>query len=226
MKDLNSNSRRNFIGKIALGSAIGGFAGMGNPAIAIPINEEKISMHEADEWFENVKGSHRIVYDGSTPHDGFAIIWNWVFYLTNNQTDSPDSDITAMTVLRHSGVGFALEDRLWSKYKLGEALGVKDPATGTASLRNPYYDPKPGDFPMPQIQGIKDLIGRGAMFCVCDLALQVNSGAIAKKMNLKMEDVYQDMLSGVLPGIQLVPSGVWALERAQKHGCAYVFAGG
>jgi intracellular sulfur oxidation DsrE/DsrF family protein len=30
----------------------------------------------------------------------------------------------------------------------------------------------------------------------------------------------------VHPGIQVVPSGVWALERAQKHGCAYVFAGG
>jgi len=223
MKDQNSNSRRNFIGKIALGSAMGGLTGIVNPAIA---NESKISMHEADEWFEKVKGSHRIVYDGSTPLNGFAIIWNWVFYLTNNQTDSPDSDITAMTVLRHSGVGFALEDRLWSKYKLGEAFGVKDPATGKASLRNLYYDPKPGDFPMPQIQGIKDLIGRAAMFCVCDLALQVNSGAIAKKMNMKMEDVYPDMLSGVQPGIQLVPSGVWALGRAQEHGCAYVFAGG
>lgn len=226
MKNQNSNSRRNFIGKIALGTTVGSLAGLVNPALANPLNESKIPVHEADEWFKNIKGSHRVVYDGSTPHDGFAIIWNWVFYLTNNQTDSPDSDITAMTVLRHSGIGFALEDSVWAKYKLGEALGVKDPATGNPSLRNPYYDPKPGDFPMPQIQGIKDLIGRGAMFCVCDLALQVNSGAIAAKMNMKMEDVYADMVKGVLPGIQRVPSGVWALERAQEHGCAYIFAGG
>jgi intracellular sulfur oxidation DsrE/DsrF family protein len=34
------------------------------------------------------------------------------------------------------------------------------------------------------------------------------------------------MVSGVLPGIQVVPSGVWALGRAQEHDCAYVFAGG
>ncbi|RAI92161.1 Tat (twin-arginine translocation) pathway signal sequence containing protein [Algoriphagus yeomjeoni] len=226
MKDQNSNSRRNFIEKIALGSAVGGLAGLANPALGNPAKDSETSLHEADEWFKNIKGTHRVVYDGSTPHDGFAIIWNWVFYLTNNQTDSPDSDITAMTVLRHSGVGFALEDWVWAKYKLGEALDVQDPATGNPSLRNPYYDPKPGDFPMPQIQGIKDLIGRGAMFCVCDLALQVNSAGIAAKMNMKTEDVYADMVKGVLPGVNRVPSGVWALGRAQEHGCAYIFAGG
>ncbi|MBN3519934.1 Tat (twin-arginine translocation) pathway signal sequence containing protein [Algoriphagus lutimaris] len=226
MKESNSNSRRSFLEKIALGSAVGGLAGILNPAVGNPIEENKKKMHEADEWFKKIKGSHRIVYDGSTPHDGFPIIWNWAFYLTNNQTDSPDSDITAMTVLRHGAIPFALEDRLWSKYKLGAVFEVNDPATGAPSLRNLYYEPKPGDFPMPQIQGIKDLQARGAMFCVCDLALQVYSGAIAGQMNLQMEDVYKDMISGVHPGIQVVPSGVWALGRAQEHGCAYVFAGG
>ncbi len=226
MKDLTSNSRRNFIGKVALGSTVAGLAGLAIPATGNPVKGSDVPMHEADEWFKKIKGSHRVVYDGSTPHEGFPIIWNWVFYYSNNLTDSPDGDITAMTVLRHSGVGFALEDRLWAKYKLGEAFGVNDPATGNASLRNPYYDPKPGDFPMPQIQGIKALHERGAMFCVCDLALQVNSSAIAAKMKMEMQDVYKDMLSGVHPEVQVVPSGVWALGRAQEHGCAYVFAGG
>ncbi|MBN7815659.1 twin-arginine translocation signal domain-containing protein [Algoriphagus pacificus] len=226
MKEQNSNSRRNFIGAIALGSAVGGLTGFSSPlGINNPQNTKK-SLHEADEWFKKVKGSHRVVYDGSTPHDGFPIIWNWAYYLTNNQTDSPDSDITAMTVLRHSAIPFALEDRLWAKYKLGEVFQVNDNMTGKASLRNPYYEPKEGDFPMAVIQGIKDLQARGAMFCVCDLALQVYSGAIAGQMNLKTEDVYADMKSGVLPGIQVVPSGVWALGRAQEHGCAYIFAGG
>lgn len=225
MKDLISNSRRNFIGKVALGSTVAGFAGLVSPVNGNP-QKGDIPMHEADEWFKKVKGNHRVVYDGSTPHDGFPIIWNWAFYLTNNQTDSPDSDITAMTVLRHSAIPFALEDRLWSKYKLGSVFGVTDSATGAASLRNLYYEPKPGDFMMPQIQGIKDLQTRGAMFCVCDLALQVYSGVIAGQMKMEMQDVYKDMLSGVHPGIQVVPSGVWALERAQKAGCAYIFAGG
>jgi hypothetical protein len=29
----------------------------------------------------------------------------------------------------------------------------------------------------------------------------------------------------VIPTIQIVPSGVWAVNRAQKAGCSYCFAG-
>ncbi|EAZ80115.1 hypothetical protein [Algoriphagus machipongonensis] len=226
MNDINSNSRRNFLGKIALSSAIGGISGILNPAIGKEAGESKKSMHEAEEWLKKIKGSHRIVYDGAEPYNGFAIIWNWAFYLTNNQTGSEDSDITAISVLRHGAIPFAFDDAIWAKYKLGEVFKVNDNATNAPALRNPYYDPKPGDFPMAQIQGIKGLLDRGAMFCVCDLAMQVYSGQIAGAMNLKMEDVYQEFKDGVLPGIQIVPSGVWALGRAQEHGCGYIFAGG
>ena len=44
-------------------------------------------------------------------------------------------------------------------------------------------------------------------------------------MNLKAEDVKKEWVSGLLPGIQVVPSGVWAIGRAQEKGCAYCFAG-
>jgi intracellular sulfur oxidation DsrE/DsrF family protein len=42
---------------------------------------------------------------------------------------------------------------------------------------------------------------------------------------MKPEDVMKDWMAGLLPGIQVVPSGVWALGRAQEHGCHYIFAG-
>jgi intracellular sulfur oxidation DsrE/DsrF family protein len=44
-------------------------------------------------------------------------------------------------------------------------------------------------------------------------------------MNLDPDEVYQEMVDGILPGIKLVPSGVWALGRAQNKGSAYIFAG-
>ena len=37
--------------------------------------------------------------------------------------------------------------------------------------------------------------------------------------------VKKEWLGAVLPNIQVVPSGVWALGRAQEHGCTYCFAG-
>ena len=30
-------------------------------------------------------------------------------------------------------------------------------------------------------------------------------------MNLNPDEVYQEMVKGILPGVKLVPSGVWAL---------------
>ena len=114
---------------------------------------------------------------------------------------------------------------VWEKYKLGEVFGVNDNATKAPSLRNPYYEPKDGDFPMPVIQGIKAMQQRGAMFCVCNLALTVYSGAVAQKMELDPKQVYQEWVDAVQPGIQIVPSGVWALGRAQQNGCGYIFAG-
>ena len=35
----------------------------------------------------------------------------------------------------------------------------------------------------------------------------------------------KDWISGLLPGIQVVPAGIWAINRAQEHGCSYCFAG-
>jgi intracellular sulfur oxidation DsrE/DsrF family protein len=225
MKPITGNSRRNFLGALALGTAAGSLTAFTHPDSVNLMDSGKETLHEADKWFEGIKGSHRVVYDGSTPHDGFPFIWNWAFYMTNNETGVPDSDMTAMTVIRHSAIPFALEDRLWAKYKLGEFFSITDKETKAPAVRNLYYEPKEGDFPLPMIQGIKQLQDRGAMFCACNLALKVYSGFLAQNMGLDPEQVNKDWLSGVLPGIQVVPSGVWALSRAQKHGCAYIFAG-
>lgn len=221
-----ANSRREFLNTLLVSGAAGGMASMIVPGLAFGSEADKKElMSDAEEWFKKIKGTHRVVFDGSTPHDGFPIIWNWAFYLSNNQTGSTDDDITAMSVLRHSAIPFALHSDIWKKYELGAMVGVNDKKTNAPSLRNPYYEPQEGDFPVPIVQGIKDMQTRGAMFCVCDLALNVYSGAKAQQMGADPAKVYEEWKSGVLPGIQVVPSGVWALERAQKNGCAYIFAG-
>lgn len=224
MKTIKSNSRRQFLGAIALGATASTLSVLTNPMYAdVPIPNSK-KINAAEDWFEKIKGKHRIVYDGSQPHNGFPIIWNWAFYLTNNGTGTPDEDMTAMTVLRHNAIPIAFTDRLWQKYPLGKVFEVNT-SSGEPYNRNPYYDPQEGDFPMPQIEGIKRMMERGAMFCVCDLAMQVYSGIVSTQMSLDPKEVYEDWVSGLLPGIQLVPSGVWALGRAQEHGCGYIFAG-
>jgi intracellular sulfur oxidation DsrE/DsrF family protein len=57
------------------------------------------------------------------------------------------------------------------------------------------------------------------------MAITVYSAALAQTMGLNAAEVKKDWLNNILPGIQVVPSGVWAVGRAQEHGCAYCFVG-
>ena len=221
-----SNSRRKFIEKLAAGTTLAGFSSISLALEAATPMDAKL-VDDSEAWLKKgIKGKHKIVYDGPEPHDAFPIIWTWAYYLTNNQTGTPDEDMTGVCILRHNAIPFAMKDELWSKYKFGEAFKITDNISKAPAIRNPYYEPKEGDYPLPGIDGIKKLQERGALFCVCDLAITVFSGFFAQNMNLKADDIKAEWTAGVLPGIQIVPSGVWALGRAQEYGCGYIYAGG
>lgn len=216
-------SRRQFVGTMTA-SATALLAGLSSPSQAAPLDNTLAA--EAELWLKKIKGKHRIIYDAPEPHDGFPVIWSWAFYKTNNDTGSPDNDLTAMVVLRHHGIPLAMEDRLWEKYKFGEVFKINDASTGAPALRNPYWVPTDGPFKAFGIEGMKRLQERGVLFCVCDLALTVYSTVVAKGIGQNPEEVRKDWVSGLHPGIQVVPSGVWAVGRAQEKGCAYCYAGG
>ncbi len=181
---------------------------------------------DADEWFKKVKGKHKIIFDATEPNGGFPVIWSWVYYKTNNGTGTPDNDMTAVVVLRHGGIPLAMEDRLWEKYKFGEMFKITDGTTSAPAVKNIYNVPTDPFWLSLGVDGIKNLTTRGVMFCVCDIALTLMSGMAAKSMNGNAEEVKKDWVAGLLPGVQVVPSGVWAVGRAQERGCAYAYAGG
>jgi intracellular sulfur oxidation DsrE/DsrF family protein len=132
--------------------------------------------------------------------------------------------------LRHTAIPYAFENTMWEKYKFGEVFKAMDPAaTDKPSLRNPFWKPASGAFTVPGIGevkiGINELQASGVLFCVCSAAITVYSAALASSSNKNAEEIKNDWMSGLIPGIQPVPSGVWALGRAQEKGCAYIFAG-
>ncbi|MEP6615677.1 MAG: twin-arginine translocation signal domain-containing protein [Ginsengibacter sp.] len=220
--------RREFLGNVAAGAAALGLLSIPSSLKAAPaLFQDPVS--DADEWFKKVKGKHKIIFDVTKPNDLMPFAWPKVFLLTNEKTGTPIKENSVVVVLRHDGIPYAFEDSLWSKYKFGELFKANDPATKAASIRNPFWKPKPGDFSIPGIGsveiGINELQEDGVMFCVCDMAITVFSAVVAKNMNLNAAEVKKEWLAGLLPGIQVVPSGVWAVGRAQEHGCAYCFAG-
>ncbi len=226
-----STPRRDFLGALTTGVATMGVAAFVNPQTALAKAEPWFEGNpgNADAWFNTIKGKHKVVFDATQPHSLYPFAWPRVFLMTNEATGTPEAENSVVVVLRHDAIGYAFEDRLWEKYKFGSVFKADDPATGKPATRNPFANPKPGDFKVPGIGnvaiGINELQASGVKFCVCEMAMTVFSNAVGQMMNLKPEDVRKEWMAGLLPGVQPVPSGVWALGRAQEKGCAYIFAG-
>ena len=233
MKKINLNEtspRRKFLQTLAAGSAAIGVATVLTPFQQVQAEPVPLQNNSGpDEWFDKIKGKHRIVFDVTEPHEVFPFAWPKVFLLTNAATGTPEKENSAVVILRHDAIGYAFPDSMWAKYNFGAMFKANDPKTKAPSMRNPFWQPKPGDFMIPGVGpvaiGINELQDSGVMFCVCNMAMTVYSAVVAEQMKMKKEDILKEWTENVLPGVQIVPSGVWAVGRAQEHGCAYCFAG-
>jgi intracellular sulfur oxidation DsrE/DsrF family protein len=224
--------RKGFLETFAGGAALFGVASLSScqtnsktEPVAVAAPAEKLD--PADEWFDKLKAKkHSVVYDVPAPNGIFPFAWPRIFLVTNESTGSKAADCGVVVVLRHEAIPYALDNPLWEKYKFGESFKIDDPKTKKPSVRNPFWKPEPGDFKVPGVGevkiGINELQDDGIMFCVCGMAIRVISAITADAMKLDAEDVRKDWMAGILPGIQVVPSGVWALGRAQEHGCGYI----
>jgi len=231
MKKTNSKvatERRGFLKQIATSAAALSLT-MLAPPIKLSASPLDYDLGDADAWFKKVKGKHRIVFDATHPNGNMPFSWPKIFQLTNAATGTPESDVGVVVILRHEAIPYAMESRLWEKYKFGKIFKINDAETNAPSVRNMFWQPKPGDFTVPGVGpveiGINQLQDHGVMFCVCNMALTVNSAVTAGQMKMDATEVYNDWKSGILPAIQIVPSGVWAVGRAQENGCAYCYAG-
>lgn len=222
-----NNSRRKFIGTMVVGASAG-LSLLSNPAKALNSGFfktiEASSDQNTDVLLKTVgKMKHPVAYDVSQPVH-WGLTWSNVYYMTNEETGVANKELGVLNVLRHHGIIFSLKDEMVKKYKLGEVFGYNDPVSNKPALRNPMYEPGEGDMPMPVLTGIKGLQEKGAKFCTCNMAYKVYSGVVAQNMGLKPEDVYNDWVANKIDGVELAPSGVWALGRLMENGITYIDA--
>jgi hypothetical protein len=225
---VQSANRRDFLGKISGAAAIFGVASVINPTKTIAgIQQTKGIAGDPEEWFKSVTGKHRMVFDCTVPKQIFPFAWPKVFLMTNAATGSPEKDCGVVVVLRHDAIFYAFNDALWAKYKFGETYKIDDPITKIPATANPFWNTKPDEFKIPgfgTVQlGLRDLQASGVKFCVCDVAITAHSAVTAAQMNLDPATVKTEWMAAILPGVQSMPSGVWAVGRAQEHGCAYCY---
>jgi hypothetical protein len=214
--------RRGFLGSFAASMAAG-LASMTPLRLeAQPRSSSSTGIDAAFEaWLNRITGKHRMVFDAPEPNGGMPVIWPRVWLNSNNENyGTKDSENSAVLILRHSAIPAAMNDPLWAKYNFGEMFGIKEGET--PATRNIFAKPLP--LPIPGT-GVEQLLAAGVLVGVCNVALTIYSGMAAQKMGTDAAATKAEWVAGLLPGIQIVPSGVLAVSRAQEKGCHYCFAG-
>jgi hypothetical protein len=85
-------------------------------------------------------------------------------------------------------------------------------------------DPKPGVL-LVEDMAIDRLLAKGVVFGGCNVALQVQSKMLASNAGVSADEAAKEWTANVIPGIALIPSGTWGVNRAQEAGCSYCAGG-
>jgi hypothetical protein len=217
-----SQDRRAFLGKLAAGAAGLSLAATIDPqqAWAATFPSGTVSP-DPEHWLDGLKGQHKQLVDAYQPNEGFPFAFVFSFYAVQ----PPPAQVGTVMVLRHFAMPFALNDAMWAKYKIGESLKVNDMATKAFATKNFMYKPKPGALPIEDM-AIDKLMAKGTIFGACNVALQFLSAEFAPNAKVTKEVAAKEWAANLLPGIPLIPSGTWGVNRAQEKGCTYCSGGG
>ncbi len=70
-----------------------------------------------------------------------------------------------------------------------------------------------------------ELLASGTVFGACNVALTVLSKRLASNAGVSADDAAKDWAANIIPGITVIPSGTWGVNRAQLAGCTYCAGG-
>jgi intracellular sulfur oxidation DsrE/DsrF family protein len=132
----------------------------------------------------------------------------------------------------HGAANFVnYDDSIWTKYRIGEWLGVTDPATGQPAVRNIFFPSKLGpaaerkedpsdEKSSYQDRSVQGLQRRGVKFMSCHTATEEQARVLVKRLQLSTttEDFVKDMQEHTVPGVLIVPSMVAAVAMLQIEG--------
>jgi hypothetical protein len=178
-------------------------------------------------WVDRVKGTYRAVFDVPEIDSGYGV-WRasiWGKQYMDILKVAP-TDLSAVLVLRHHGIALAMQQSFWDKYKVAKGGQVTHPITQQGTDRNPALlsstrGEVPADF---DDVALDKFISRGGIALACNLAFDDMIELVTKKDGGSPEAARKTALAGLVPGVLLQASGVFAALHAQDVGCKYLRA--
>lgn len=231
---MDSTHRRGFLGRM-----IGAAAALGLPFAGV--REASAQAPPVDAWLNEVKGTHRCLFDFPRHSNGMGLL-HILNYLNTYNAAYKAAPGTVGAIGTFYGMGgqasisMAFNDAMWAKYGLGEYTGLKD-ASGKPYARNPFHRPTAGELHllMQAIQsptipmfagalpalGIESLQKMGTKFLLCANAFGGWCAELEARGKGKADDLQKELGANLLPGVTIVPAMVIAIEQAQAAGIRY-----
>lgn len=178
-------------------------------------------------WVDRIQGQHRQVFDCPEIAEGAALSQARLFLHDYKDVYKlTDADIRAVLVVRHKAFPIVLNDAIWERYDFigKKRTKLKDPTTGKWARRNPFLNAKKDDeYSLVWDDGGLDaLISQGVIVLACNLAMVHFAGIIAKETQQEPGTVQDEVRKALVPGVTLVPSGVFGVIRSEQAGCNYL----
>ena len=212
-------ARRAFLTRLGAGAGLLGATAVGAAAAVAEAPAAaawKPARHTQDDWFDEIPGQHRFVFDSTTP-DGMALalLFSGNYFTANHDTYGlEDHDLAVVIVARHHSTVFGYNDAMWAKYGkyFSEQAVFTDPKTKEPPTSNLYLD------------RMDPLIKKGVHFAVCQMSSRRISGAIAQATGGQAEAILKELAGNLVPSGRIVPAGIVAVNRAQERGYSFVYA--
>jgi len=225
-----SNGRRDFLGRLAASAALaGGVAGASPGRLRAESGPRAVSDKWDMSWIDRINGKFRGVFDSPKIEDGGQIFRAAIWQSQVTEVYGvKDADVNSVLVIRHGGIPLAMDDAFWERHQIGKKRKMKDPWTGKTAVANPIrsYQGKPDVPPSMAGTSLEGYMAKGGIVLACNFAfgLMVHLESELTK-ETDRDAVRTRLLSNLVPGIILQPSGFFALLEAQRAGC-HLFAAG
>lgn len=224
---LKPSARRTFLGQLGMAAtALAASGSVGPLAAEVPHAGDGPTRRRRSPWDTSwidklAKAQYRVVIDGDTIADGAAQDIALAFLDDYHEVhDTRDDETRPVIVYRRNGTPIAFNDSIWERYAIGEDTKITDSATKAPIRRNPFWKSKPGT--PDGAEKLETLQARGLIVLVCNIAMGNWARGMAEKTHRNADEVRAEVKANLIPGALLVPSGKFALIRAQNAGCAYM----
>ncbi len=173
-------------------------------------------------WVDKLARAHyKVAFDSNVIDDGIALDHaSGILDQFHEVYGTPDSQVGVVVVLRQLGTRLGLNDAMWERYP----IDTHADSTKAPLRHNPYWAIRPDRSLEENSDRLERLTQRGVIVLVCAVATGNVARAVARETQKNPDEVFAEFKRNLIPGATLVPSGVFAMVRAQNAGCAFMRA--